>query len=61
MATRKIQVLDSSGNIYHFETQADIVLITSDKFESTNIKEVLEELESKKVDKGTTWNELEGI
>ncbi|MDI9208140.1 hypothetical protein MT361_06190 [Clostridium butyricum] len=61
MATRKIQVLDSSGNIYHLETQADIVLITSEKFESTNVKEVIEELENKKVDKGTTWNELEGI
>lgn len=61
MATRKIQVLDSSGNIYHLETQADIVLITSDKFENTNVKDVLEELEDKKIDKGTTWDELEGI
>ena len=61
MATRKIQVLDSSGNIYHLETQADIVLITSDKFKNTNVKEVLEELEDSKIDKGTTWDELEGI
>lgn len=61
MATRKIQVTDSAGNIYHLETQSDIVLITSDKFKSTNVKEALEELEDKKANKGMTWDELEGI
>lgn len=61
MATRKIQVTDSAGNIYHFETEANVVLITSDKIISTNVKEALEELEDKKINKGTTWNELEGL
>lgn len=61
MATRKIRVLDSAGNIYNLETQADIVLITSDKFNSTNVKDALLELENKKVNKGTTWDKLEGV
>jgi len=61
MATRKIQVTDSSGNIYHLETESDLVLITSDKLIATNVKEALEELEDKKASKGMTWNELEGV
>lgn len=61
MATRKIQVTDSGGNIYHFETESDLVLITSDKLIATNVKEALEELEDKKASKGMTWNELEGV
>lgn len=61
MATRKIQVTDSAGNIYHLETESDVVLITSDKIISTNVKDALEELEDKKINKGTTWNELEGL
>lgn len=47
MATRKIQVTDSSGNIYYFETQSDIVKVTSDKFDNNNVKDVLEEIEEK--------------
>lgn len=61
MATRKIQVLDSSGNIYHLETQADLVLINSNKFESSNVQDALEEIKDSNVKKGMTWNELEGV
>ncbi|MBW6408956.1 hypothetical protein [Clostridium weizhouense] len=61
MATRKIRVKDSAGNIYHLETESDVVLIASDKFKSSNVKGALEELEDKKVKKGMTWNELEGL
>lgn len=61
MATKKIQVTDSAGNIYHLETESELVLITSDKIISTNVKDALEELEDKKVNKGMTWNELEGV
>ncbi|NFO40771.1 hypothetical protein FDB42_11830 [Clostridium botulinum] len=61
MATRKIQVTDSAGNIYNLETEANVVLITSDKIISTNVKDALEELEDKKINKGTTWNDLEGL
>ena len=61
MATRKIQVTDSSGNIYYFETQSDIVKITSDKFIHDNVKDVLEEMESSNVKKKCTWNDLKGV
>lgn len=61
MATKKIQVTDSAGNIYHLETESELVLITSDKIISTNVKDALEELEDKKINKGMTWNELEGV
>ena len=61
MATKKIQVLDSSNNIYHLETQADLVLINSNKFESSNVQDALEEIKDNNVKKGMTWNELEGV
>ena len=56
----KIQVLDANGNIYYLETEADIVKVTSSDFTGTNVLDVLEEINDKKVEKGTTWNELEG-
>lgn len=61
MATRKIQVTDSSGNIYYFETDSSIVKITSDKFTNDNVKDVLEEIEEKTVKKQCTWNDLKGV
>jgi hypothetical protein len=61
MATRKIQITDSSGNIYYFETQSDIVKVTSDKFNNDNVKDVLEEIEEKTVKKKCTWNDLKGV
>lgn len=61
MATRKIQVIDLAGNVYHLQTGSEVVLITSDKLIATNVKDALEELEDKKANKGMTWNELEGL
>lgn len=60
MATRKIQVSDSEGNILHFESESDLILITSDKIIETNVKEALEALNEKKANKGSTWDDLEG-
>lgn len=60
MATRKIQVSDSEGNVYHFESDSELILITSDKIIGTNVKEALELLNEKKVNKGSTWDEFEG-
>lgn len=60
MATKKIQVSDSEGNVYHFESDSELILITSDKIIGTNVKEALELLNEKKVNKGSTWDEFEG-
>lgn len=61
MATKKIQVTDSSGNIYHLETDGTIVTLISDKFTSTNVKDALEELEKETVKKSCRWNDLKGV